>query len=107
MNPTPHLNHLDARLDAPDSSTSTRAAHGSHAPRAILWDMDGTVIDTEPYWMEAERGLIESYGASWSEEQAFQLVGNALPVTGRMIKDQTGIPLTPDEIVDMSRSSRS
>ena len=101
MNPTPHLNHLDAHLDALDASRSMGAAHGSHAPRAILWDMDGTVIDTEPYWMEAERGLIESYGASWSEEQAFQLVGNALPVTGRMIKDQTGIPLTPDEIVDV------
>jgi HAD superfamily hydrolase (TIGR01509 family) len=62
--------------------------------------MDGTLIDTEPYWMEAENDLIESHGGTWSDAQAFQLVGNALIVSGRIIKEQTGIPLTPEEIVD-------
>ncbi|MBE7372426.1 HAD family phosphatase [Dermacoccus barathri] len=62
--------------------------------------MDGTLIDTEPYWMEAENDLIESHGGTWSDAQAFQLVGNALIVSGRIIKKQTGIPLTPEEIVD-------
>lgn len=66
----------------------------------MLWDMDGTLIDTEPYWMEAENDLIESHGGTWSDAQAFQLVGNALIVSGRIIKEQTGIPLTPEEIVD-------
>ncbi|QEH94640.1 HAD family phosphatase [Dermacoccus abyssi] len=62
--------------------------------------MDGTLIDTEPYWMEAENDLIESHGGTWSDAQAFQLVGNELIVSGRIIKKQTGIPLTPEEIVD-------
>ena len=99
MNPTPHLRHLDERIDTATQHDASRP-HEAHAPRAILWDMDGTVIDTEPYWMEAETQLVESYGKTWSEEQAFGLVGNALPVSGRMIKEQTGIPLSPDEIVD-------
>lgn len=62
--------------------------------------MDGTLIDTEPYWMECETELVERYGKTWTQEQAFSLVGNALPVSGRMIVEQTGIPLTPDEVVD-------
>ena len=39
----------------------------SRAPAAVLWDMDGTLVDTEPYWMEAERELVEAYGGEWPE----------------------------------------
>ena len=69
-------------------------------PHGLLWDMDGTLIDTEPYWMETETELVERYGKTWTQEQAFGLVGNALPVSGAMIVEQTGIPLSPDEVVD-------
>lgn len=89
MNPTPHLQRFDKRFDA-----------ATGALRALLWDMDGTLIDTEPYWMEAEHDLVESHGGQWSQAQAFQLVGNALIVSGRIIKEETGIPLTAEEIVD-------
>ncbi|CAM3472363.1 HAD family hydrolase [Dermacoccus barathri] len=89
MNPTPHLTRLEQRV-----------THAPTRPHGVLWDMDGTLIDTEPYWMEAENDLIESHGGTWSDAQAFQLVGNALIVSGRIIKEQTGIPLTPEEIVD-------
>lgn len=74
--------------------------HELSAPAGLLWDMDGTLIDTEPYWMEAETELVESYGKTWSEEQAFMLVGNALPVSAAIVIEQTGIPLGPDEVVD-------
>lgn len=79
--------------------TSTRSTHRPRHPVGMLWDMDGTLIDTEPYWMEAETELIESHGGTWSQEQAFQLVGNALPVSGGIIKRETGIPLEVDAIV--------
>ena len=36
--------------------------------------MDGTLVDTEPFWMAAEGPLIESYGGTWSHEQALGLV---------------------------------
>jgi beta-phosphoglucomutase-like phosphatase (HAD superfamily) len=42
----------------------------SALPAAVLWDMDGTLVDTEPYWMEAETALVESFGGTWTHEQA-------------------------------------
>ena len=45
----------------------------SHA--AVLWDMDGTLVDTEPGWTIAELALAERYGGTWSAEQGLELVG--------------------------------
>jgi beta-phosphoglucomutase-like phosphatase (HAD superfamily) len=62
--------------------------------------MDGTLVDTEPYWMEAEFDLIEGLGGRWSREQALTLVGNDLLESGRSICTATGIPLTPEQVVE-------
>jgi HAD superfamily hydrolase (TIGR01509 family) len=70
------------------------------ALRAVLWDFDGTIVDTEPYWIEEEYALVESFGATWSDEHALALVGNDLLESGRYIVEQTGIPLSPAEVVD-------
>lgn len=69
-------------------------------PAAVLWDMDGTLVDTEPYWIEAENELAAEHGATWSHDQALQLVGNDLLASGRIIKEQMGLSLSPAEIVE-------
>ena len=38
----------------------------STLPAALLWDMDGTLVDTEAYWMAAEYALVESCGGQWN-----------------------------------------
>ena len=55
-------------------------------PAAVLWDMDGTLVDTEPYWIATEFAMAEKYGGVWSHEQALGLVGNDLLESGRVIK---------------------
>jgi HAD superfamily hydrolase (TIGR01509 family) len=69
-------------------------------PKAVLWDMDGTLVDTEPYWMNAEHELVGEYGGVWTDELAHQLVGNALLVSARIIRDNSPVTLSPEEIVD-------
>ena len=69
-------------------------------PAAVLWDMDGTLVDTEPYWITAEYAMAEKYGGTWSEEHALNLVGNALLESGDYIRVHMGIDRTPQEIVD-------
>lgn len=67
---------------------------------AVLWDMDGTLVDTEPYWIETEFALAAEFGATWSDEQALQLVGNELLTSARFIKAEMGLPLEPEQIVE-------
>jgi len=68
--------------------------------KAVLWDMDGTLVDTEPYWMATEVALAEEYGASWTTEDAKHLVGNSLLSSGAYIRERTGMPLSAEEIVE-------
>jgi HAD superfamily hydrolase (TIGR01509 family) len=67
---------------------------------AVLWDMDGTLVDTEPYWIEAEYRLIRSFGGSWNDDHARALVGNPLLVSAEYIRKHAGVPLPAPEIVD-------
>src|SRR5690554_2489119 len=60
--------------------------------------MDGTLVDTEPYWMAAETALVESFGGTWSHEQALQLVGNGLTDSAAHLIS-VGVKMDPDAIV--------
>ncbi|MDZ5662049.1 HAD family phosphatase [Nocardioides sp. S-58] len=66
----------------------------------MLWDMDGTLVDTEPYWIATEYAMAEKYGGTWSEQHALNLVGNALLESGDYIRVHMGIDRTPQQIVD-------
>ena len=67
---------------------------------AVLWDMDGTLVDTEPYWIASEFDLAELHGASWSQEHALNLVGNDLLVSGAYIREHMRLTWSPERIVD-------
>jgi HAD superfamily hydrolase (TIGR01509 family) len=62
--------------------------------------MDGTLVDTEPYWIEVEYALVEEFGGSWSLEHALNLVGNDLLVSAAYIREHGGVDLPPEEIVE-------
>jgi HAD superfamily hydrolase (TIGR01509 family) len=71
----------------------------SNRPAAVLWDMDGTIVDTEPYWMVAEQALVGSFGGTWTHEDGLRLVGNGLPDSARILQE-AGVDLPAAEIID-------
>lgn len=81
------------------SSADTMARMTTRFPHAVLWDMDGTIVDTEPYWMAAETALVESFGGTWTHEQALQLVGLGLDTSGAILQ-AAGVEMSVQEIVD-------
>lgn len=69
--------------------------------QAVLWDMDGTIVDTEPYWFAAEYEVVAQHGDSWSDDHARALVGFDLLDSGRYMIEHGGVRLTPHEIVEL------
>ena len=69
-------------------------------PAAILWDMDGTLVDTEPYWLAAEAELVASYGGTWTHEDGLQLVGSGLWHSAAVLQGR-GVDLPADEIIEL------
>ena len=67
--------------------------------QAVLWDMDGTIVDTEPYWIQAEKDLVRSYGGSWTDSDAEAMVGQALTYSAGLLQN-AGVPLSVREIID-------
>ncbi len=73
--------------------------NGMSSLQAVFWDMDGTLVDTEPYWIEAEYQLVEAWGGEWNEAKAELLVGQALEF-GASILQQAGVGMETTAIVE-------
>jgi len=67
-------------------------------PAAVFWDMDGTLVDTEPYWMASEQELVSSFGGTWTHDDGLLLVGLGLWNSAEILRSR-GVALDPDEIV--------
>ncbi|QTX06068.1 HAD family phosphatase [Agromyces archimandritae] len=61
--------------------------------------MDGTLVDTEPYWFAAETELVESFGGTWGHEDALGLIGSGLWESAAVFRD-LGVALDDDAIVE-------
>lgn len=67
-------------------------------PAAVLWDLDGTLVDTEPLWFAAEDELAAEYGLEWTHDDSLNLVGNPLIVSAEIFRDR-GVSLPAEDIV--------
>jgi len=66
---------------------------------AVLWDLDGTIVDSEDYWISAEVALAQEHGATWTHEDGLWQVGQGLPVTAQALIDR-GVQLSIPEVID-------
>lgn len=78
--------------------TSATAPTASRLPAAVLWDMDGTLVDTEPYWLQAESDLVHAAGGVWTPEDGLQLVGSGLERSALILQSR-GVKLNVEQII--------
>ena len=69
-------------------------------PAAVLWDMDGTLVDTEPYWISCEHALVDEFGGTWSDADAHSVVGFDLLDAAAQLRDRGGVRMDPPQIVE-------
>lgn len=67
---------------------------------AVLWDLDGTLVDTEPCWTVAELAIADRYGGTWSADRSVEVVGFDLLDAARYMRREMGIDLAPERFVD-------
>ncbi|GMA19647.1 HAD-IA family hydrolase [Arsenicicoccus piscis] len=68
-------------------------------PAAVLWDMDGTITDSEPLWSLARVSLAAEHGVDWVEPEPSAFAGKPMPHTAETLRDR-GVELPLDEIPD-------
>ena len=75
----------------------------SRPPRtveAVLFDLDGVLVDSEPVWSIAEREVIEWLGGTWGPEVKAALVGNALDEASRLLLEFAGADRPVGEVAE-------
>ncbi|HET7408466.1 MAG TPA: HAD family phosphatase [Mycobacteriales bacterium] len=65
---------------------------------AVLFDMDGLLVDSEPLWTVAEEELAAEFGGVWSEQIKAAIVGTRLDVSVPAILEWYAVPPTPDRV---------
>ncbi len=65
---------------------------------AVLWDMDGLLVDSEPLWTVAEVALAEQLGGRWSDQLKAAIAGTRLDVAVPAILEHYGRPTDPETV---------
>ncbi|MCZ3389274.1 MAG: HAD family phosphatase [Actinomycetia bacterium] len=68
---------------------------------AVLFDMDGLLVDTEPQWFAAESATVEQLGGTWGKQQQIDLLGSNLPVAASYMIEFTGSRLDMPTVMQM------
>lgn len=66
-------------------------------PAAILFDHDGTLVDTEPVWAAAKVALAADFGGTWSEQDTLDCLGLSMQFTLDRLRER-GVDLPNEEI---------
>jgi HAD superfamily hydrolase (TIGR01509 family) len=65
---------------------------------AVVFDLDGVLIDSEPVWDRARREVVAQAGGRWREGATEAMMGMSSPEWSRFLHDQLGVALAPEEI---------
>jgi HAD superfamily hydrolase (TIGR01509 family) len=70
---------------------------------AVLFDMDGLLVDTEPLWLETEVEVMARLGATWSAADQEVLLGGSMDRTVRYLLEKATRPVPDRTVVEWMR----
>ena len=65
---------------------------------AVVFDLDGLLLESEQVWNQAKEQLVRSRGGRWPAEAEHAMLGMSSPEWSRWMHDELGVPLSPEEI---------
>jgi HAD superfamily hydrolase (TIGR01509 family) len=81
-------------------AVDTRIAPGTE-PQAVLLDMDGTLVDTEGFWWDAEVEVFGRLGHRLAEEHRQVVVGGPMTRSAGYLIEETGADIALDALKDL------
>lgn len=66
--------------------------------QAVMFDMDGLLIDTEPIWMRAEFDLVTEWGGVWTQADQEAILGSSMSIASAYMKQRSGTSLSASEV---------
>ena len=66
--------------------------------KAVVFDLDGVILDSEQVWDEVREGLARERGGRWSEQAQADMMGMSSTEWSRYMHDVVGLPEPPEEI---------
>jgi HAD superfamily hydrolase (TIGR01509 family) len=64
---------------------------------AVVFDLDGVLIDSEQLWDEVRRGVVAGAGGRWTDEATAAMQGMSTPEWSRYLVEELGVPGTPEQ----------
>jgi HAD superfamily hydrolase (TIGR01509 family) len=65
---------------------------------AVVFDLDGVLLDSEQRWNEAKEALVRESGGRWREEAPVAMMGMSSPEWSRYLREDLAVPLSDEEI---------
>ncbi len=67
---------------------------------AVVFDLDGVLLDSEQVWDQARQQLVAATGGRWSPRAQRDMMGMSSPEWSRYLHDELAVPLAPEQISD-------
>ena len=68
---------------------------------AVVFDLDGVLVDSEPVWEQVRRGLVAERGGHWAPDAQRRIMGMSTPEWARYLSEDLGVGLPPGQVATL------
>jgi len=68
---------------------------------AVIFDLDGVIVDSEPRWERVRRDVVDEHGGHWADDAQQRLMGMNTQQWAAYLSRDLGVRLTPDEVASL------
>jgi HAD superfamily hydrolase (TIGR01509 family) len=68
---------------------------------AVVFDLDGVLVDSEPVWEQVRRGLVAERGGHWAPDAQRRIMGMSTQEWARYLGEDLGVGLPPEQVAEL------